>query len=88
MVEWKGKEHLTSSCRNGLTEMDFLRANGKNRVSGGPNRVNLYADMMRLLDPDSPVSIGEIRLTDVYTRLYIARAHAEVLPRFGIIRTH
>ena len=50
-----GKEKCLAISRDGLLEMDILRgwfytqlALGKNRVvSGRPNRVSLYADMMR-----------------------------------------
>ena len=56
-VEWKGKKRL--ACRNGLLlEVDLIEGLvlyptglGNNRVSGRPNRVSLYADMMRISDP-------------------------------------
>ena len=58
LAGWQGKKDF--GCWNGLLGKEILRAwfytqvaLGKNRVSGRPNRVSLYADMMRISDPAS-----------------------------------
>lgn len=78
-------------CRTFVGLVLYATGLGKNRVSARPNRVILYADMMRISDPVSMARSGKIMKvthTDLSPRFRQIDSHVAAVCRASVLRCH